>query len=94
VPAIKDETRIPVEGRFVISRTRDGGETFDVLTRGLPQTPAYDIVYRHGLAIDETGDRLAAGSTTGSLWLTEDQGEGWQHLSGHLPPIHAVLFAA
>ena len=63
------------------TRTRDGGKTFDVLRNGLPQEHAYDLVYRHALAIDETGDRLAIGSTTGGLWLTDDQGDRWQTLS-------------
>ena len=39
VPAIKDEKRIPVGGKLVVARTRDGGKTFDVLGDGLPDTP-------------------------------------------------------
>jgi hypothetical protein len=93
VPAIKDERRIPVDGKVVVSRTRDGGKTFKVLKKGLPQKHAYDLVYRHGLDIDETGDSLAFGSTTGSLWTTDDQGDSWSTISTHLPPIFAVKFA-
>lgn len=92
VPAIKDEKRYPVDGRVVVNRTRDGGKTFETLTRGLPQEHAYDLVYRHALDIDETGDRLAFGSTTGSLWISEDSGDSWQTLSSNLPPIYAVRF--
>jgi len=62
------------------------------LSSGLPQEHAYDIVYRHALAIDDTGDRLAFGSTTGGLWLSEDQGDRWTPISHTLPPIHAVTF--
>ena len=76
-----------------MTRTRDGGKSFDVLTKGLPQDHAYDIVYRHALAIDATGDRLAFGSTTGGLWVSEDQGDSWSAVSHTLPPIHAVRFA-
>jgi hypothetical protein len=83
---------VPVEGRVVASRTRDGGKTFDVLRNGLPQEHAYDIVYRHALDIDETGNHLAFGSTTGSLWTTEDQGDAWQCVSTNLPPIYSVRF--
>jgi hypothetical protein len=50
MPAIKDEHRVPV------ARTRDGGASFDVLREGLPQEHAYDLVYRHGLAVDATGE--------------------------------------
>ncbi len=92
VPAVKDEKRYPRDGRVVVTRTRDGGKTFETLTRGLPQEHAYDLVFRHSLDVDETGDRLAFGSTTGSLWLSEDGGDSWQTISSNLPPIYAVRF--
>ena len=84
---------MPVDGRFVVSRTRDRGASFDVLSDGLPQAKAYDLVYRHGMAIDRSGDRLAIGSTTGGLWTTDDGGDRWYALSDRLPPIVAVTFA-
>ena len=92
-PAVKDECRVPADAKLVIGRTRDGGKTFDVLQAGLPTEPAYDIVYRHALSVDESGDRLAFGSTTGGLWVTENQGELWKPVSARLPPVHAVRFA-
>jgi hypothetical protein len=94
VPAQNDERRVPVEGKVVVARTRDAGETWQVLTDGLPQTHAYDITYRHGFDVDATGERLAFGSTTGSLWITENAGDAWTCLSTHLPPIYGVRFAA
>ncbi|MBK8457672.1 MAG: exo-alpha-sialidase [Phyllobacteriaceae bacterium] len=92
VPGVKDEQRYPVGGALVVTRTRDGGKSFDVLRNGLPQSHAYDIVYRHALAIDASGDRLAFGSTTGNLFVSENQGDDWIAVSGTLPPIHAVSF--
>jgi hypothetical protein len=92
-PAIKDEKRVPVDGKVVISRTRDGGQTFEVLRNGLPQEHAYDLTFRHALDVDESGDRLAFGSTTGSLWVSEDQGDSWKTVSANLPPIYSVRFA-
>ena len=92
VPAIKDEKRYPADGHVVVNRTRDGGKTFQTLTSGLPQQHAYDLVYRHALDIDESGEVLAFGSTTGSLWVTENGGDSWQTISSNLPPIHSVRF--
>jgi ligand-binding sensor domain-containing protein len=92
VPAIKDERRIPVDGHVVVARTRDRGASFEVLRNGLPQENAYDLVYRHALTIDGSGERLAFGSTTGGLWISEDQGDRWQALPARLPPIHALTF--
>lgn len=92
VPATKDEQRFPVDAHLVVTRTRDGGRHFDVLQRGLPEGPAYDLVYRHALAVSADGERLAFGSTTGSLWVSEDQGDSWQTVSQHLPPVRCVRF--
>jgi len=93
VPGIKDEQRIPHDGKLVVTRTRDGGRSFEVLSDGLPQVHAYDVIYRHALAIDDSGQHLAFGSTTGGLWVSEDQGDRWFCVSHTLPPIYAVQFA-
>jgi hypothetical protein len=92
VPAIKDERRVPVAGELVVTRTRNAGKTFEVLRNGLPQQHAYDLVYRHGLDVDASGERLALGSTTGGLWVSEDQGGTWIAVPARFPPIHYVRF--
>lgn len=92
VPAISDQERVPVDGKIVVTRTRDGGHSWEVLSQGLPQSAAFDLTYRHGLDVDETGERLAFGTTTGSLWLSEDHGDSWTTISEHLPPINGVRF--
>ncbi len=93
-PAIKDERRIPVDGKLVVTRTRDAGRTFEILRDGLPQIHAYDLVYRHGLAVDDSGDRLAFATTTGGLYVSEDQGDHWLEISHTLPPAHAARFVS
>jgi photosystem II stability/assembly factor-like uncharacterized protein len=90
VPAKKDEDRIPVDGNVIVNKTTDGGKTFTTQKKGLPQGNAFDLVYRHGLSVDRTGNQLAMGSTTGALWSTDDGGENWSLISAHLPPIYAV----
>jgi len=90
VPAIKDEMRLPRDGALAVTRTRDGGRTFETLRAGLPQRDAYDLIYRHGLDVDREGRRLAMGSTTGALWVSENAGDSWSLVNAHLPPIYAV----
>lgn len=92
VPATSDERRIPVDGKICVNRTRDGGKTFETLRWGLPQEHAFDLVYRHGLDADETGERLIMGSTSGALWTSSDAGESWHAVTGRLPPVYAVRF--
>lgn len=92
VPASSDQKRT-AHGRVVVTRTRDGGRTFTALAHGLPQVHAYDLVLRHALAIASDGDQLGFGSTTGNLWVTDDQGDHWHTVSQHLPPIYAARYA-
>jgi photosystem II stability/assembly factor-like uncharacterized protein len=94
VPAQKDQFRIPVDGRVVVTRTDDGGRSFTAFGAGLPPEHAYHLVYRHGMALAPDGRQLAIGSTTGGAWISEDAGEHWTALSRDLPPIFAVHFAA
>lgn len=93
VPAVKDECRYPADARVVVARTRDGGESFETLDRGLPQKHAYDLVYRHGLAVDADGETLVMGSTSGGVWFSEDGGDSWAALDARLPPVYAAGFA-
>lgn len=91
-PAVKDECRIPVNGAVVVARSNDGGRSFTIQRDGLPQHEAYDLIYRHGLDVDDSGQRLALGSTTGNLWLSENGGERWQRFDANLPPIACLRF--
>ncbi len=93
VPGVKDECRVPVDARLLVNRTTNGGKDFKAMTGGLPAEPSYDLIYRHALDIDNTGDRLVMGSTTGNLWVSENGGEDWRLLSAFLPPVAAVAFA-
>lgn len=92
VPGVKDECRVPVGGKLVVTRTRDGGQTFESLTSGLPQEHCYDIVFRHALDIDSSGQQLVMGSSTGSLWISEDGGDSWDCVTNYLPQIYCARF--
>ena len=92
MPAAADQKRIPVDAALSVTRTRDGGKSFDVLRAGLPQKHCYDLIYRHGLAVADDGQTLMMGSTTGGLWASGNGGEAWQEISTTLPPIYAVRF--
>ena len=90
VPAEADQNRVPKDGKLIVRRTRDGGRSFETLSRGLPDIASYDLIYRHGLDIDRTGKALAIGSTTGGLWLSENEGDSWSEIPMRLPPVLSV----
>ena len=93
VPGIKDELRVACDGALCVMRTRDGGRTFEACRNGLPQEHAYHLVYRHCLDVTDDGRTLVFGTTTGSVWISEDGGDSWERLSADLPPIYCVRFA-
>ena len=92
VPAEADQRRVPPGAALAVTRTTDGGKTFDVLRHGLPQQHCYDLVYRHGLAVDEDGASLLMASTSGGVWASNNAGDNWHAISTTLPPAYAVRF--
>ena len=63
IPVGYKEAKVDKMGETKKVGTKLDGKSFEVLGNGLPQRHAYDLVYRHALAVDETGKRLAFGST-------------------------------
>ena len=89
-PAVSAEYRVPVDRALVISRTEDGGETWQDLRAGLPQQHCYDLVFRH--ALDKTGDTLAFGTTAGNFYISDDRGDHWRCLTHNLAVVYSVRF--
>ncbi len=90
VPLKGDDSRMAINGALAVCRTDDGGSTWREQRKGLPQSGAYDTVYRH--ALDIAGSTLAFGSTNGNLYLSDNGGDNWECLGTSLPPIHSVRF--
>jgi hypothetical protein len=92
VPAIADLKRYPINSALAVMRTDDGGSSFQLYRQGLPQQNCFDLVYRHSLVVDNSGQQLAMASTTGNLWSSTNAGESWQQLASSLPPVAALDF--
>lgn len=90
VPGKSDMERMAIDGGLFVARTEDGGKTWTPFREGLPQENAYDVILRHSLA--NSGERLAFGSTTGNLYVSEDRGESWKTVANNLPPVYSVRF--
>jgi hypothetical protein len=90
VPEESDEYHMSVGGEFAVWRSRDAGENWEKLTKGLPKQ-ARLVVLRDALAadsLDEAG--LYAGTNTGQLFYSRDAGDSWELLADYLPPILSV----
>lgn len=85
-----DEYRMSVDGQFSVWRSRDAGETWQRQSQGLPQN-AHIVVLRDALTTDSL-DRagIYAGTNTGQLFYSRDEGDTWEVLADFLPPINSV----
>jgi photosystem II stability/assembly factor-like uncharacterized protein len=94
VPEISSDYRYTPEGAFTVYRSRDGGDNWEKLSRGLPKTGAFLAVFREGVAVDNCQPGgVYVGTSTGQLFHSRDEGARWQMLADNLPPIYSVTTA-
>src|SRR3989440_12339744 len=94
VPLDPGHGRCMPDGHAAVWRTRDAGESWQRLDRGLPQQDAYVGVLREAMAIDSyDGPGLYFGTSTGQLFASTDEGDIWQEIANYMPPISSVEVA-
>jgi hypothetical protein len=85
-----DQFRMSVDGQMAIWRSRDGGESWERRTQGLP-SQAHMVVLREAMATDSLDPAgIYAGTDTGQLFYSRDDGDSWEMLADFLPPITSV----
>jgi len=94
LPLESDGFRCTPDGQCTVWRTNDAGETWEPLTDGLPQQDAHLTVLRDGFTTDgQDPAGLYFGTRTGELYASTDDGDSWQLLAQHLPPVLSVRAA-
>jgi hypothetical protein len=85
-----DQYRMTVDAQFSVWRSRDAGESWERQTKGLPKN-AHMVVLREALATDTLDSAgIYAGTDTGQLFYSRDDGDSWEILADFLPPILTV----
>jgi len=91
IPLVGDYNRVMPDGAMAVYRTTNGGKQWLKRTKGLPQSGAWFTVLREGLRTDSNDPAgVYAGTTTGQLYHSRDDGESWHLMADHLPPIQSV----
>ena len=94
VPIESDEFRCTPEGRLRVYRTRNAGESWEALTRGLPQKGAYETVLRDAMTADSLDPvGIYFGTRSGQLYGSVDEGKTWKKILEGLPPVVCVKSA-
>jgi len=94
IPLDPGHARCMPDGQAAVWRTRDGGESWRRLDRGLPQRHAHLGVLRGAMAIDRRDvPGVYFGTSTGQLFASADEGESWSEIASYLPPVWSVEVA-
>jgi len=91
VPLESDQFRCTPEGKLRVYRTRDGGESWQAQSEGLPQEDAYETVLRDAMAVDSREEPgVYFGTRSGKVFASADEGASWMKVADGLPPVVLV----
>lgn len=91
LPIKSDSEHFPPDGKLRVYRSRSGGNEWEALTNGLPQSNCYVNVLRDAMAVD-TLDPCGVyfGTTGGQVYVSADAGDSWAPIVRDLPPVLSV----
>jgi photosystem II stability/assembly factor-like uncharacterized protein len=91
VPIKSDSHHFPPEGKLRVYRSRTGGDEWEALTNGLPQSDCYVNVLRDAMAVDSLDPcGVYFGTSGGQLYASSDGGDHWTAIVRDLPAVLSV----
>ncbi len=91
VPIKSDSEHFPPDGKLRVFRSRTGGNEWEALTNGLPQSDCYVNVYREAMAVDSLDPcGVYFGTTGGQVYASADAGDRWTPIVRDLPAVLSV----
>ncbi|MCJ7536583.1 MAG: hypothetical protein MUO57_13725, partial [Anaerolineales bacterium] len=85
-----DEYRLSVDGSFAVWRSRDCGNSWQRLSKGLPDR-AHLVVLREAVATDQLKSAgIYLGTSTGQIFASRDAGDNWERIADYLPRILSI----
>jgi photosystem II stability/assembly factor-like uncharacterized protein len=91
VPIKSDSEHVPPDGKLRVYRSRTGGNQWEALTNGLPQSNCFVNVLRDAMAIDSLeSPGIYFGTTGGQVYGSADAGDSWAPIVRDLPAVYSV----
>jgi photosystem II stability/assembly factor-like uncharacterized protein len=91
VPIKSDSEHFPMDGQLRVYRSRSGGNEWEPLTKGLPQSDCYVNVLRDAMAVDSLDScGVYFGTTGGQVYASADAGNNWAPIVRDLPGVLSV----
>jgi photosystem II stability/assembly factor-like uncharacterized protein len=91
VPITSDSLHFPPDGKLRVYRSRSGGNEWEALTNGLPQSDCYVNVLRDAMSVDSL-DKCGVyfGTTGGQVYGSSNAGDTWTPILRDLPAVLSV----
>ena len=91
LPIKSDSEHYPPEGKLRVYRSRAGGNEWEALTKGLPQSDCYVNVLRDAMSVDSLDPcGVYFGTTGGQVYVSADAGDSWAPIVHDLPAVLSV----
>jgi photosystem II stability/assembly factor-like uncharacterized protein len=91
VPILSDSYHYPPDGKLRVYRSRTGGDEWEALTEGLPQSDCYVNVLRDAMSVDQHEScGIYFGTTGGQVYASNDSGDTWAPIVRDLPAVLSV----
>jgi photosystem II stability/assembly factor-like uncharacterized protein len=91
VPIKSDSEHYVPDGKLRVYRSRTGGNEWEALTKGLPQSNCYVNVLRDAMAVDSLDPcGVYFGTSGGQVYTSADAGDNWAPIVRDLPPVLSV----
>lgn len=91
IPIKSDAEHYPPDGKLRVYRSRTGGNEWEPLTKGLPQSNCYVNVLRDAMAVDSLDScGIYFGTTGGQVYCSADSGDSWNAIVRDLPKVLSV----
>jgi photosystem II stability/assembly factor-like uncharacterized protein len=91
VPIKSDSEHYVPDGKLRVFRSKSGGNEWEPLTKGLPQSNCFLNVLRDAMAVDTLDEcGIYFGTTGGQVYASSDAGDSWNAIVRDLPPVLSV----
>ncbi|HEX3370956.1 MAG TPA: hypothetical protein VHS08_00475 [Candidatus Acidoferrales bacterium] len=91
VPIKSDSEHFPLDGKLRVYRSRTGGNEWEALSKGLPQSNCFVNVLRDAMAVDSLDScGVYFGTTGGQVYASSDAGDNWKPIVHDLPSVLSV----
>ncbi len=91
IPIKSDSEHYVPDGKLRVFRSRTGGNEWEPLGKGLPQSDCYVNVLRDAMAVDALDEcGIYFGTTGGQVYASANAGDSWSPIVRDLPAVLSV----